>query len=109
MYKCHDIRMRRNTKKTYTFSYISTVPQIQVMCVQCSEELFALTFSPPLRWSKNILHIHTYMYIPLFSMTVRSATFLRKLYFRYFCRDRRDRLGTAVGTAVFYVGTVGTA
>ena len=64
MYKCHDIRMRRNTEKTYTFSYISTVPQIQVMCVQCSEELFALTFSPPLRWSKNILHIHTYMYIP---------------------------------------------
>ena len=63
MYKCHDIRMRRNIEKTYTFSYISTVPQIQVMCVQCSEELFALTFSPQLRWSKNILHIHTYMYI----------------------------------------------
>ena len=56
----------------------------------------------------------SYIYIPtciylLFSMTVRNATFLRKLYFRYFCRDRRDRLGTAVGTAVFYVGTVGTA
>ena len=78
MYKCHDIRMRRNTEKTYTFSYISTVPQIQVMCVQCSEELFALTFSPPLRWSKK-----TYIYIPtciylLFSMTVRNATLLRK-------------------------------
>ena len=42
-------------------------------------------------------------------MTVRNATLLRKLYFRYFCRDRRDRLGTAEGTAVFYVGTVGTA
>ena len=63
MYKCHDIRMCKNSKK---HTHFLTFPQYlkYKSCVQCSEELFALTFSPPLRWSKNILHIHTYMYIP---------------------------------------------
>ena len=45
------------------------------------------------------------MVIMLCTHTIVSQKFI---FLCFCCRDCRDRLGTALGTAVFYIGTVGT-
>ena len=92
MYKCHDIRMCKNIGK---HTHFLTCPQYfkYKSCVFSAAKSCSHWLSHPHCAGARI----SYIYIPtciylLFSMIVRNATFLRKLFFRYFCRDR---LGTA--------------
>ena len=107
MYKCHHIRVCANIGKTHTFP---SIPQYfkYNWCVfsatkNCSHDLTSVGLE-----QEYLPHTRLYVYTFCSQWLPAMLPFSVSYIFVICCRDRRDRLETVVGTAVFCVGTVGT-